>query len=77
MAVSAKCQGLGIGRQLLKHAIAFAKESGYSDIVLETSQNQQQAIHFYKKNGFTVVQTFHVWHYLVPFKIYKFRYDGD
>jgi len=77
MAVSAHCQRLGIGQQLLRRAISFARDSGYSEIVLETSHNQQQAIRFYEKNGFVVFRTFYVWHAVVPFCIYKFRYQGD
>lgn len=73
MAVSSKCQGLGVGKQLLHYAIFFTREEKYERVVLETSHNQQQAISFYGKNGFSLLKTTMHWHAFVPFYIYRFQ----
>lgn len=45
--------GKGIGTALLKSAIASAKELGFLSIRVKTETNNQNAISFYRKNGFT------------------------
>ena len=74
MAVSSRCQGLGVGKQLLRAALDFGENYGYQQIVLETSYNQQQAIRFYESNGFVLVKTLIEWDYVVPFCEYRMRY---
>ena len=45
--------GKGIGTALLKSAIASAKEQGFLSMRVNTETNNQNAISFYRKNGFT------------------------
>jgi ribosomal protein S18 acetylase RimI-like enzyme len=45
--------GKGIGTALLKSAIASAKELGFLSMRAKTEANNQNAISFYRKNGFT------------------------
>lgn len=53
-----KCeQGLGRGQQLLDRFIDICKEKRASRIWLEVRESNQQAIRFYEKNGFALVQT--------------------
>ena len=78
MAVSSQCQGLGIGKKLLQVAIQFAENEHYKSIILVTSYNQQQARHFYERNGFVVVSTFYEWDfYCIPFYHYIFQFILD
>ena len=73
MAVSSRCQGHGIGKKLLLHAVQFAMEDGYEEIVLGTSHYQQQAMRFYERNNFAITSSFFVWHSFIPFYIYRYR----
>ncbi len=45
--------GKGIGTALLKSAIVSAKELGFLSMRVKTETNNQNAISFYRKNGFT------------------------
>lgn len=45
-------QGKGYGAEILKKLIAYAKILNYHEIMLETSDQQQAAIHLYIKHGF-------------------------
>lgn len=45
--------GKGIGTALLKSAVASAKEQGFLSMRVKTETNNQNAISFYKKNGFS------------------------
>ena len=74
MSVSSACQGLGIGKKLLRRAILFAVSDGYEDIILGTSHYQQRARHLYERNGFHITSSFFVWHSFVPFYIYRYSY---
>jgi ribosomal protein S18 acetylase RimI-like enzyme len=49
--------GKGIGTALLKSAIASAKERGFLSMRVKTEANNQNAISFYRKNGFTELGT--------------------
>ena len=42
----------GIGRALVHHAIAFAKQAGAEELVLETGADMTPAIHLYEEFGF-------------------------
>ena len=44
--------GNGYGKQLARHAIAFAQGEGYTDIYLDTMSESKAAIALYKKLGF-------------------------
>ena len=52
VAVKEDYQGLGIGRRLVEYAELFAREKGYSAIVLNA---RKSAIGFYEKLGYKVV----------------------
>jgi ribosomal protein S18 acetylase RimI-like enzyme len=49
--------GRGVGTALLKSAIASAKELGFLSMRVKTETNNQNAISFYRKNGFTQLGT--------------------
>ncbi|MCG7376675.1 helix-turn-helix domain-containing GNAT family N-acetyltransferase [Paenibacillus sp. ACRSA] len=46
------CRGMGIGKKLIHEAIAYCKEKGYSNVFLETTEDQKTAITMYSKQGF-------------------------
>lgn len=45
-------QGSGVGQKLLNHALKFAKEQNYQEVILNTSIVMKRAHRFYEKNGF-------------------------
>jgi GNAT superfamily N-acetyltransferase len=51
-------RGLGIGQKMLNKAIDFAKEAGYSRILLDSSKNLKAARRLYLKNGFVDTQRY-------------------
>ena len=51
-------QGNGYGRQLLKHAIDYAKEQKYNSICLDTRNELATAQHLYKKYGFKQIDKY-------------------
>jgi len=52
MAVTASCQGTGIGRRLLEAAMAHARASGAERLYLETNSQLTPAIRLYESFGF-------------------------
>jgi putative acetyltransferase len=52
MAVTAKCQGSGIGRLLLEKVISEARAAGAHRLYLETNRKLVSAIHLYESVGF-------------------------
>lgn len=48
-------QDRGIGQELLKRMIEYAKDVGFKGITLITERSNVRAIHVYKKMGFRVV----------------------
>lgn len=48
-------RGLGCGSKLLNEAIQYCREKGYSNIFLETTEEQKTAINMYLKAGFRKV----------------------
>jgi GNAT superfamily N-acetyltransferase len=54
--VEPKTRGKGLGYQLIKEAIDFAKKAGYKKIVLWTNSILLEARHLYKKAGFVMVE---------------------
>lgn len=52
MAVAESERGRGIGRQLLEHVIAFARERGIGRLYLETNAKLENAVHLYEAVGF-------------------------
>jgi ribosomal protein S18 acetylase RimI-like enzyme len=55
--VDAAWRGHGLGRRLLDTALAFARESGYERVVLETFAELRGAAHLYRAAGFEIVET--------------------
>lgn len=58
MFVLPEYQGKGYGRQLLKHAIDYAKEQKYNSICLDTRNELATAQHLYKKYGFKQIDKY-------------------
>lgn len=52
MAVTEKCQGLGIGKELMHACINHAKEHGCKRLFLDSSTTLEPAITLYTKMGF-------------------------
>lgn len=52
MAVTASCQGTGIGRRLLERVISEARASGATRLSLETNSKLTPAIRLYESVGF-------------------------
>jgi putative acetyltransferase len=52
MAVSPKLRGMGIGRKLIEHAIAQAREIGAKSLFLGSSKKLANAVHLYESVGF-------------------------
>ncbi len=55
MIVDKSLRRTGIGTQMLNHLISVAKQRGFREVVLETTDNWEDAINFYKKYGFKTV----------------------
>ncbi|WP_371373267.1 GNAT family N-acetyltransferase [Sporomusa aerivorans] len=56
-------RGLGLGNQLLSEVLRYSREKGYCHLFLETTDDQQTAIHMYQKVGFikTKERKNHTW----------------
>ncbi|QJX46304.1 GNAT family N-acetyltransferase [Hymenobacter taeanensis] len=63
MAVQAQTQGQGVGRQVLEHLEAAARQQGLTEIVLHA---REQAVPFYERLGYTVVAPSHTLFGTVP-----------
>ena len=48
-----KARGKGIGKELMRRCIGFAKDKGYRKVYLETMPELYLAIKLYEKSGFT------------------------
>ena len=55
MAITEKIQGLGIGKKLVEHCLAFANEKGIHKLILYSNRRLLPAIHLYEKFGFVEV----------------------
>lgn len=53
MFVLTEYHGQGVGPALLLHAISFARQQGYKEIILNTHHLMHRAHRFYEKHGFT------------------------
>ena len=51
-------RGLGIGASILKELERWAKESGYTHMILETGVKQEAAIGLYQKNGYSLIDNY-------------------
>lgn len=56
MAVTEKAQGYGIGKLLIEHCFAVAKEKKIKELILYSNTKLASAIHLYKKYGFTEIE---------------------
>jgi ribosomal protein S18 acetylase RimI-like enzyme len=52
MAVASSARGSGVGTQLLRHCIHFARQQGIEKLILYSNTQLQAAIHLYQKFGF-------------------------
>ena len=50
--VHGKLQGHGLGKRLLRHALAYAQQVGYQSVYLETYHTLAAAVHVYQEFGF-------------------------
>lgn len=57
MSVSSEFRRFGLGRQLVSHLEAWAKESGYSKVVLSTGAIMFNAVKFYPSIGYELTRT--------------------
>lgn len=53
MAVAPERWRVGIGRQLVMTAVAWARDNGYRSVILETTVQQEAAVALYRATGFT------------------------
>lgn len=54
LAVEEQCQGRGIGKSLVNHAIRLARESGYKTIEIGTGNSSVGQLALYQKCGFRI-----------------------
>ena len=46
-------RGRGLGKRLLDHALANARQLGFKTVILETASVLKEAITLYERHGFT------------------------
>jgi ribosomal protein S18 acetylase RimI-like enzyme len=61
--VDPTARGTGLGKRLLHEAVAFARESGYTNVILWTVSALAAAAHLYRSAGFRKVEerSGHLW----------------
>ena len=57
MAVKKELRGRGVGHQLIKFIIGFAKENKYKSIILYSNTVLKNSIHLYNKFGFVKIDS--------------------
>jgi GNAT superfamily N-acetyltransferase len=60
MYLSREARGQGLGKRLLEHALARAKEIGFRRVTLETASALKEAIALYKRYGFQPYRSPHL-----------------
>lgn len=55
MAVVPAAQGKNVGQKLMQHTLDFARNSGWSKLIIYSNRKLENAIHIYKKFGFTEI----------------------
>ena len=55
MAVTEKSQGLGVGKLIIEHCLAYAKEKRFESLIIYSNTSLKPAIHLYKKFGFNEI----------------------
>lgn len=63
IAVSSNHQGKGIGRILLKHLETVLHTKGIESLNIPTQRQNEQACHFYAKQGYSISENIHIKHY--------------
>ena len=53
MLIKENCRGYGIGKKLINSFKNYCKENNISNVKVTASYKNQDAINFYKKNGFS------------------------
>ncbi|WP_090977090.1 GNAT family N-acetyltransferase [Paenibacillus sp. CF384] len=69
IAVREDCQGRGLGRKLIEHAVAHCKEQGYRALEIGTGNSSLNQLGLYQKCGFRVIGVetdYFVKHYAEP-----------
>ncbi|SFS74516.1 GNAT family N-acetyltransferase [Paenibacillus sp. BC26] len=69
IAVREDCQGRGLGRKLIEHAVQHCKELGYRAVEIGTGNSSLNQLGLYQKCGFRVVGVetdYFVKHYAEP-----------
>jgi putative acetyltransferase len=56
MYLKRESRGLGLGRKLIEQSLRFAKETGYTQVYLETMPELKQALQVYQNFGFRYLQ---------------------
>lgn len=51
-----EARGIGLGKTLIEKSLAFAKESGYENVYLESMPELKKALKTYEKFGFTYLK---------------------
>ncbi|MFO7625011.1 MAG: GNAT family N-acetyltransferase [Anaerolineales bacterium] len=54
MSVAKPYRQRGIGRLILTHLVDMARQTGFKQVVLETTASWHEVVQFYKNNGFQV-----------------------
>jgi putative acetyltransferase len=58
MYINPEYRALGLGKKLLDHGIAFAKQAGYHFIRLDTIKTMRTAIYIYREYGFYEIKPY-------------------
>jgi GNAT superfamily N-acetyltransferase len=58
MFVLPEARGLGLAQLVIKEIEAEAKNQGFKLLILETLYKQTEAINFYEKSGFSIVENY-------------------
>ncbi|XP_075839813.1 N-acetyltransferase family 8 member 2-like [Microtus pennsylvanicus] len=77
LSVSSQHRGQGIAKALVRTVLQFARDQGYSDVVLETSIVQYSALALYQAMGFRKTDEYFVSIFtrLMSFSILRFTYS--
>lgn len=55
MAVKPKYRGRKIGHKLMEHTLEFAREKGWTRLIIYSNRKLENAIHLYEKYGFVEI----------------------
>lgn len=58
MFVLPEARGLGLAQLVIQQLESEAKNQGFEALILETLYKQTEAINFYKKSGFNIVENY-------------------